>query len=159
MPSWGVVTTITMTKDGLHLSYPAKVIRNPDACYTIKHVSLNTRDARPTMGHASSPTLPLYKRTVYRARWQTATKSSPPLQNKTLKSQPVIRQKKPTTARLIREAYRGPEVREAESVDEAARWIWDYTLDFEREGYTSKTPGYLFQTMTPEMQKDMRRLV
>src|SRR5260364_287277 len=67
--------------------------------------------------------------------------------------------KKPTTARLIREAYRGPEVREAESVDETARWIWDYTLDFEREGYTSKTPGYLFQTMTPEMQKDMRRLV
>src|SRR5260363_134205 len=67
--------------------------------------------------------------------------------------------KKPTTARLIREAYRGPEVREAESVDETARWIWDYTLDFEREGYTSKTPGDLFQTMTPEMQKDMRRLV
>src|SRR5260364_401741 len=93
MPSWGVVTTITMTKDGLHLSYPAKVIRNQDACCTIKHVSLNTRDARPTMGHASSPTLPLEKRTVYRARWQTATKSSPPFQKKTLKSQSVIRQK------------------------------------------------------------------
>src|SRR5260364_38550 len=119
MPSWGVVTTITMTKDGLHLSYPAKVIRNQDACCTIKHVSLNTRDARPTMGHASSPALPLWKRTVYRARWQTATKSSPPFQKKTLKSQSVIRQKnrpqqglfgKPTEAQkcVKRKAYMKP---------------------------------------------------
>jgi len=67
--------------------------------------------------------------------------------------------KKPTTARLIRDAYTDPEVREAESVDETARWVWGCALDFEREDCASKTPDYLFQAMTPEMQDDMRRLV
>src|SRR5260363_188900 len=56
---------------------------------------------------------------VYRARWQTATKSSPPFQKKTLKSQSVIRQKnrpqqglfgKPTEAHkcVKRTAYMKP---------------------------------------------------
>src|SRR5260364_180133 len=66
---------------------------------------------------------------------------------------------KPTTAKLIREAYRASEVYESENVDEFARWLWGRALEFERKGYPSKSPANLFVALLPEMQDDMRRLV
>jgi hypothetical protein len=63
--------------------------------------------------------------------------------------------KKPTTARLIREAYSPPQPQ----MDKPAMWLWSRAREFEERGYAEKPPSDLFQALLPNMQKDMRRLV
>jgi hypothetical protein len=63
--------------------------------------------------------------------------------------------KKPTTAKLLREAYNPPQTQ----IDKPAMWLWSRAREFEARGYAEKLPSDLFQALLPNMQKDMRRLV
>ncbi len=65
-------------------------------------------------------------------------------------------ERKPTTAKLIREAYSPPQPR---MNDAAALWIWGRAREFERRGLLDRSPLDLFQALVPNMQNDMRRLV
>ncbi len=63
---------------------------------------------------------------------------------------------KPTTAKLIQEAYNPPK---PQMDDKSALWIWGRAREFEDRGLSERLPSDLFKALLPNMQNDMRRLV